>query len=151
MDVQDDRQKQALVQVDLLQLQLQGLKVFREMRRDFQDFVSEAESQMNEIKEHVTDQEQQTRNLIRDLDLGEQQRRNVDRVLESLAFDTMNTRQEEIHDAYSNTFKWIFHPDPKAVRPWIDFVKWLKAGERIYWINGKAGSGKSTVRLAPRH
>ncbi|KAE9371246.1 hypothetical protein N431DRAFT_558808 [Stipitochalara longipes BDJ] len=29
--------------------------------------------------------------------------------------------------------------------PWSDFAKWLKSGQGIYWINGKAGSGKSTL------
>lgn len=28
---------------------------------------------------------------------------------------------------------------------WDDFSVWLKSGEGLYWINGKAGSGKSTL------
>ncbi|KAL8832358.1 MAG: hypothetical protein Q9191_000315 [Dirinaria sp. TL-2023a] len=37
----------------------------------------------------------------------------------------------------------MFEDDIK--RPWNSFVKWLQGDERIYWINGKAGSGKSTL------
>jgi len=28
---------------------------------------------------------------------------------------------------------------------WDDFTLWLKSGQGLYWINGKAGSGKSTL------
>ena len=28
---------------------------------------------------------------------------------------------------------------------WDDFTLWLKSGRGLYWINGKAGSGKSTL------
>lgn len=28
---------------------------------------------------------------------------------------------------------------------WDDFSVWLKSGQGLYWINGKAGSGKSTL------
>lgn len=30
-------------------------------------------------------------------------------------------------------------------RPLGQFVNWLEEGHGIYWINGKAGSGKSTL------
>ena len=32
--------------------------------------------------------------------------------------------------------------------PWVDFVQWLsddEAGDHLYWIPGKPGSGKSTL------
>ena len=45
--------------------------------------------------------------------------------------------------AHSKTFDWIF--DDTIFRPWDSFSEWLKSGERIYWIKGKAGSGKSTL------
>lgn len=28
---------------------------------------------------------------------------------------------------------------------WNDFVAWLEEGDGLYWIAGKAGSGKSTL------
>jgi Tfp pilus assembly pilus retraction ATPase PilT len=75
-------------------------------------------------------------------------------LLKQLWFDTLTTRREEIAEAHKNTFAWIFE-DPKIVRtsgdaadntrPWSNFVEWLQHGEGLYWINGKAGSGKSTL------
>jgi hypothetical protein len=64
-------------------------------------------------------------------------------VLASLRFLTMATRYEEVIDAYPETFKWIFS-ETKQQR-WSSFGEWLREGEGIYWISGKAGSGKSTL------
>ena len=50
-------------------------------------------------------------------------------------------------EAHQNTFQWIYEPggfDQWTCR-WDSFVQWLKEGSGIYWINGKAGSGKSTL------
>ena len=65
--------------------------------------------------------------------------------LESLYFPEILSRQEEIADAHTQTFEWIFDESGGQVLPWNNFVEWLKQGESIYWINGKAGSGKSTL------
>ena len=67
------------------------------------------------------------------------------RYLDSLAFPGMRARQEIIIEPYTDTFQWIFDDSGKAVRPWGNFVEWLKKGQSIYWIQGKAGSGKSTL------
>jgi hypothetical protein len=64
-------------------------------------------------------------------------------VLASLKFLTMTTRYDEIDDAYSETFKWIFSRSKQ--KRWSNFVEWLQEGAGVYWINGKAGSGKSTL------
>jgi hypothetical protein len=64
-------------------------------------------------------------------------------VLASLRFLTMTTRYEEVVDAYPETFKWIFSQTEK--QRWSSFGEWLREGEGVYWISGKAGSGKSTL------
>jgi hypothetical protein len=71
---------------------------------------------------------------------------NVPRqILDSLYFRTINERQEIVADAHQSTFQWIYR-DPEAHhKPWDDFVRWLRYGKGCYWINGKAGSGKSTL------
>jgi hypothetical protein len=67
-------------------------------------------------------------------------------VLESLNFDIIADRHEEICETYKNTYDWIFRePSPSKERPWADFSRWIQNGMGIYWINGKAGSGKSTL------
>ena len=65
--------------------------------------------------------------------------------LEALYFPEIYVRQESIAEAHSQTFQWIFDASGEEVRPWSNFVGWLESGHGIYWINGKAGSGKSTL------
>jgi hypothetical protein len=66
-------------------------------------------------------------------------------LLESLEYQTMVDRQEEIAEAYTKTFDWIFCGDSSHQQNWSNFVDWLQHGDGIYWVNGKAGSGKSTL------
>lgn len=66
-------------------------------------------------------------------------------VLASLHFPEIKSRQEEIKDAHKQTFQWIFDQSGRKIRPWSNFVNWLEEGSGFYWINGKAGSGKSTL------
>lgn len=89
-------------------------------------------------KEHVTEEIHQYQ---RDLEQDEYCRKYLD----SLSFPGIRARQEVIVDPYKETFQWIFDDSGKAVRPWGNFVEWLKNGQGIYWIQGKAGSGKSTL------
>ena len=64
-------------------------------------------------------------------------------VLGSLNFEIIADRHEEIHETYKNTYDWIFRePSASKKRPWADFSLWIQNGMGIYWINGKAGSGK---------
>ena len=75
-------------------------------------------------------------------------------ILKNLEFATMGERREEIHEAHKTTFSWIFR-DPDTAGPsgnvgntdypWTNFAHGLRQGEEIYWINGKAGSGKSPL------
>jgi ABC-type thiamine transport system ATPase subunit len=51
----------------------------------------------------------------------------------------MDNREERILEAHEKTFRWIFKDSP--------FKHWLesKTGSNLFWISGKAGSGKSTL------
>lgn len=60
-------------------------------------------------------------------------------VLESLSFPEMPIRYSEIPETYEDTYAWIF--DMKQT----PFATWLENTDGIFWINGKAGSGKSTL------
>jgi hypothetical protein len=66
-------------------------------------------------------------------------------ILESLRFNTMTYRYETISEAHKRTFEWIFRDPDAEGKPWSSFIKWAESGSGIYWINGKAGSGKSTL------
>ncbi|KAG4429835.1 hypothetical protein IFR05_014686 [Cadophora sp. M221] len=57
----------------------------------------------------------------------------------------MRDRYEEISEAHAQTFKWILRESESHTRTWSNFSNWLQNGTGIYWVNGKAGSGKSTL------
>ncbi|CZR60300.1 uncharacterized protein PAC_10196 [Phialocephala subalpina] len=77
---------------------------------------------------------------------GEKRRLRVDlALLESLRFPEMNHRHERVAEAHKETFLWAFR-DPRSVeKPWDNFIEWLSKRNGIYWIQGKAASGKSTL------
>lgn len=66
-------------------------------------------------------------------------------VLESLRYPTMAARMENMEEAHVQTFDWIFQECKSDKILWDSFFKWLTDSSGIYWINGKAGSGKSTL------
>jgi hypothetical protein len=75
-------------------------------------------------------------------------RRRVERtILTSLEYPTRTDRQEDITEAHQRTFGWIYVNPPQHNNglQWTDFGQWLQKGDGIYWINGKAASGKSTL------
>ncbi|KAF2084499.1 hypothetical protein K490DRAFT_48938, partial [Saccharata proteae CBS 121410] len=65
-------------------------------------------------------------------------------ILDCLKFSSMTNRFEDIEEAHRKTFNWIFE-DRKEKRPFDDFVGWAENGKGVYWVTGKAGSGKSTL------
>lgn len=66
------------------------------------------------------------------------------RILSCLSFRQMRERVESITEAHSQTFRWIFDGSKTDIK-WDNFPQWLENGEGCYWVNGKAGSGKSTL------
>ncbi|EAQ88998.1 hypothetical protein CHGG_05617 [Chaetomium globosum CBS 148.51] len=49
----------------------------------------------------------------------------------------LDFRIDQIDDPFENTFKWVFDVP--------SFSGWLQEGSELFWINGKPGSGKSTI------
>ena len=70
-----------------------------------------------------------------------------DRILQSLQYQRMESREEKITDAHAQTFEWIFdsHVFESRLPSKDNFVEWLTSGNGIFWVTGKAGSGKSTL------
>ena len=72
-----------------------------------------------------------------------------DFILESLAFTAMKDREEDVVEAHGETLDWLFSgSDSKpgsAAKPAANFPTWLRGDQSIFWVNGKAGSGKSTL------
>lgn len=63
-------------------------------------------------------------------------------ILRTLSFSQLHDRELAIPEAHRRTFEWIFDSDPNTK---TSFVEWLRAENGIFWIKGKAGSGKSTL------
>lgn len=78
----------------------------------------------------------------------ERQRKLLAKLIARLEFPEMEDRHRRIYEAYENTFNWIFsqtEPQKPGGVPWVGFTKWLESGNSLYWMTGKAGSGKSTL------
>ncbi|KAF2969412.1 hypothetical protein GQX73_g4162 [Xylaria multiplex] len=60
-------------------------------------------------------------------------------ILRSLAFDSIHNRRDHIERAHKETCLWVYDSNR------TNFAEWLQSGSGIYWINGLAGSGKSTL------
>jgi hypothetical protein len=98
-------------------------------------------------------------------------------ILAQIGFEDMLDRQEAIPEAHRQTFEWLFqandglsaniyevrpypemelsasHTPPPHSDPivWRDFGRWLESDEKLYWITGKPGAGKSTLMKFLRH
>ena len=67
------------------------------------------------------------------------------RILDSLVFKSIKVRYSKIPTAHTNTFEWIFDDKASSSAKVVPFKKWLQSGSGVFWIAGKAGSGKSTL------
>lgn len=68
------------------------------------------------------------------------------KVLHTLGFRNMEDRQRRIAKAYEETFEWVFCDTSSSGKPWSNFRNFLtQSSDRIYWITGKPGAGKSTL------
>jgi hypothetical protein len=67
-------------------------------------------------------------------------------IVNQLHFEDLTDREYRISAAHQDTFSWIFAgPNERHIRKWTLFTSWLRCSDRLYWITGKPGSGKSTM------
>ena len=64
------------------------------------------------------------------------------RLLHTLKFDQMDSRQASIGTAHRKTCRWFLNDD--TYKAWLDPEK-LKQHHGFLWIRGKPGAGKSTI------
>lgn len=60
----------------------------------------------------------------------------------------MHARNELVKPAFSSTFQWLLDPIEDTRAHGSPFRRWLSSpshGKDIFWLSGKAGSGKSTL------
>ena len=78
-----------------------------------------------------------------------------------LQYPRMSSRHDEVAETWGLTFKWILEEQALSISTnnndlsgdlqalqqatRTQFISWLRSGGGIYWVSGKAGSGKSTL------
>jgi hypothetical protein len=67
------------------------------------------------------------------------------KILQSLWYSSMTSRYEDVIEAHPKTFEWAFTDSKEEECSWSNISQWFQHGSGIYWISGKAGSGKSTL------
>lgn len=69
------------------------------------------------------------------------------RILDRIWFRVMSDRQASVRSPYDGTFDWALEPSVKVSLKarWDNLREWFQNGLGIYWVSGKAGSGKSTL------
>ena len=139
VDSADTKQRQILSGID--QSILQQLLAFPNADEQFRHMLLSVTTVQHEIGAEG----EATRKFIADLNSEAHDEKLYDMVMKSLAFRTMHQRREETRTAFCGTYEWIFKQNHKMSHRWSNFVEWLQQGDDIYWINGKAGSGKSTL------
>lgn len=103
----------------------------------------EAIETRNIVKQEGKDLKDHLDKRFQDLQISAINEKQCEVFLASLRFNEINARRSDVKPSYLDTCAWIF--DETIERPWDSFVHWLQMGQDIYWINGKPGSGKSTL------
>ncbi|KAK1835717.1 hypothetical protein QBC39DRAFT_244295, partial [Podospora conica] len=64
----------------------------------------------------------------------------VEAILTGLRFEHIRERESTVESAHRATFRWVYDKSSP-----VNLGAWLRTGNGTYWIEGKAGSGKSTL------
>ena len=140
VDLSQQDQRETLRKLD--NLSIQQAKSYVETGSRLDKIFSELQiAQRDNQLEH-----EKTRGLIKDVQALTLDRDLVEQFKNSLSFEYVDSRQQ-LRGAYPSTCQWIWKRprESKDKVTWDDFPEWLESGSGIYWINGKAGSGESTL------
>ncbi|KAJ4983048.1 hypothetical protein SVAN01_11464 [Stagonosporopsis vannaccii] len=86
----------------------------------------------------ATDILQRINALNNELEKGTKLQRSL-HTLESLHYDYFMEREYKIAQSHAETFQWMYDDGT------TEFSRWLGCGKGVFWVTGKAGSGKSTL------
>lgn len=67
------------------------------------------------------------------------------RLMDWLYFPQMDHRESGVKEAHKATFRWALQPREDMNMPGPNLAEWLQNGDGLFWIQGKLGSGKSTL------
>ncbi|KAL9110593.1 MAG: hypothetical protein Q9227_004951 [Pyrenula ochraceoflavens] len=114
---------------------IQSLDTFRLMDDNFQFLFRDIEKSLAKT---ISDEGEQTRRLIVRHENQNKDRQKVEGLLQNLGFPTMQSRQEDIDEAYPSTFQWLFERKARPELPVDNFVDWLEKDSGVYWIKEEA-------------
>ena len=116
----DDASTRIMIDEDLEAIcDLRGLKILLEASKGLQKTITE-------LTQHVLSE------------------KCKDHILNKLWFRKIDDRRESIPLAHKKTLRWVLEPPGEEVS-WDNLPMWLRSGSGIFWVVGKAGSGKSTL------
>lgn len=136
-------------------------KSFANLDTNLKHLVTCLANSQTSLAKLVVQESEKTRDRIDRLQKFQIDERRYREIVDILSYPDISARQVQIDhqfDGIENSYDWIF--DEPQTRPslssdrttpqeqgplWDDFARWLKSGHGVYWINGKAGSGKSTL------
>ncbi|KAL9114736.1 MAG: hypothetical protein Q9227_001415 [Pyrenula ochraceoflavens] len=98
----------------------------------------EIQQNTRHVKDHLDDR----LDSLQDDQASERQRQ---RLLQSLKFPNMNARRNDIDNVEEGTFSFALENDGAEKRRWSSLPEFLHGEGKLYWIQGKPGSGKSTL------
>ncbi|KAI6803112.1 hypothetical protein KC332_g646 [Hortaea werneckii] len=117
-----------------------------EMSRELGASSTLSQSKLSEYSATHSRQLQQIRDAIKAMQNQGSEILQKDAILQSLLFPQFCDRKKAITEAHAHTFEWIFGEGSTG------FKNWLCEEDGIFWISGKAGSGKSTLtKFLARH
>lgn len=132
-----------------------ALRSLEEQLQKSRDFQSQGTQQLkrdiisaiHNCKPNTNNEEEVTMVSSMLTDMAARERKIIleQQLLHSLSYHRMRDRRQQILEHHEATLDWLF--DKKGSKRWpgAEFDDWLTKGHGLYWISGKAGSGKSTL------
>lgn len=105
------------------------------------DLLASLTAQSSALEQLIRAGNEQTTNISHHLKTI-QENSQIFRFRKSLQFE--NTRPKAVK-AYRNTFEWVYSDKISSTSEYKNWENWLHSDGHIFWIQGKAGSGKSTM------
>ncbi|KAM7219624.1 Prion-inhibition and propagation domain containing protein [Rhypophila decipiens] len=65
-------------------------------------------------------------------------------IVDAIWFRSLQARRDSIEPALLKTLEWVLD-STRDTGEWDNLATWLKSDSGVYWVSGKAGSGKSTL------
>jgi hypothetical protein len=130
---------------DLIQQEAQGKSDMKDVMRRHSEAIAKIPVGIiarfaigfDETREHVT-------RIVLSSEERQRIRDQKDQLLRSFRFNPRNARKTAVRRAHDETFQWLLNAPDEDIRS--TFRKWILGDdEPIFWVQGKPGSGKSTL------